>query len=533
MIRSGTPLLLLVWLCGSAQAEQVAYALVVGNNAPPAGDEYALLPTLRYADDDAVRYLQFFERLAAETHILTVPDEETQKRYPDVAAVARPPTLENLKLAINKMAARIEADRGAGRQTVVYLAYSGHGAIDENGEAFLTFLDGGLTREMLHSAVLEELRVDYLHLIVDACHASAVVGARGLFDRQVDARQVPVTEDDLLHIAKEPGLGRFPGVGMIVATTSDQEAHEWSRIQSGVFTHELLSGLGGPADVNGDGRIEYSEVHAFVSSANREVQDTRAVPRVIAWPPERNHNVALVVLDQLRDTVMLDGNPSRLGHFHIELDNGQRYLDANLGGLSRVRIALPSGRRAFLRTATHEADVGTERAGSLRLADLQLSPRQVTPRGSIDAALHASLFSSPYGVTYYKGFVDSRGIVGVKFTESPLTVTGALARPPSYRKPLAIGCLILASGSAIAAIVTGSLAIKAKYDFDNTTLQRPAHVANERYIRYGNAALATGIAAAAAGLVTWLLWPDGEPESAPVTVGVTPGGSGLVLGFTW
>ncbi len=46
----------LCWACASqAAASRKAYALVIGNNAPPASNDEAL-PPLRYADDDAVRY---------------------------------------------------------------------------------------------------------------------------------------------------------------------------------------------------------------------------------------------------------------------------------------------------------------------------------------------------------------------------------------------------------------------------------------------------------------------------------------------
>jgi uncharacterized caspase-like protein len=48
-----------------------------------------------------------------------------------------------------------------------------------------------------------------------------------------------------------------------MASASNTQAHEWDDYQTGVFTHELLSGLRGGADVNGDGRVEYSEMAAF------------------------------------------------------------------------------------------------------------------------------------------------------------------------------------------------------------------------------------------------------------------------------
>jgi len=526
-------LLFVGYLSGLARAETVSYVIVVGNNAPPRTEGMTSLPQLRYADDDAVRFHQFFSRFAKETHLLTVLDNETQKRYPNASAISKPPALSNLKNIVEKIADQMVHDRKQGDDPLFYFIYSGHGAINDEGRAFLAFLDGGLTHQVLYDQVVARLPSAYSHLLIDACHAGAVVGARGMFDKEVDARTVEVSPSEALKIV-EFDSNKFPGLGLIIATTADQEAHEWSRLQSGIFSHELLSGLAGPADVNGDGQIEYSEIHAFVASANREIKDPRAVPKIISRPPQRNQNIPLVSLERMRGTVALTGDPSRLGHFYIELENGQRYLDANLGGLNHGLIVLPAGLSVFLRTANREVEIATDGLAALRFSDLVFTNMPTVSKGSIDAAYRSSLFASPFGVTYYKGFVDSIGAVGVRFVEAIPSIGDSLNEPPAYRKPLAIGCLTLAGGSVIASLVTGALAIKAKYDFDHTSLQRPAHDLAEKYKTYGNAALATGVVAVAAGLLTWLLWPDDGMHDNPVTVSNMPGrDNGLVFGFSW
>ena len=73
---------------------------------------------------------------------------------------------------------------------------------------------------------------------------------------------------------------------------------------------------------------------------------------MVARAPKRNLNVALVALDELKQPVILRGDPGKLGHFFIELDNGQRYLDANLDGMHRARIVLPRTRRLSHTTRT-------------------------------------------------------------------------------------------------------------------------------------------------------------------------------------
>ena len=158
--------------------------------------------------------------------------------------------------------------------------YSGHGRRTDNGDGALALLDGELTREVLYDEVLAALPARLVHLLVDACHAEAVVRPRDL-----QARSVDLGEGTVADYLQKQTLARFPHVGAVVATTSSAEAHEWDRYRAGVFTHELLSALRGAADVDGNRRIEYSELAAFLAAANREVADRRALLQTVVTPP--------------------------------------------------------------------------------------------------------------------------------------------------------------------------------------------------------------------------------------------------------
>lgn len=257
-IQAIAALAVIAW-SSTAAARTVAYAIAIGNNAPPAPS----LPVLRYADDDAVRYHQLFSRFTAETHLLAVLDDPTQRRYPGLGAVAEAPTLASLARVVTDYAGKMAADVARGDRPILYVAFSGHGFADASG-AFLAMLDGQLTRERLYSDVIGRVPAAYVHLIVDACNAGAVVGVRG--PAELDAQETEVTLPERLAVG-EGAQRTWPTVGVVIATTAGQEAHEWARIESGVFTHEVISGLLGAADVNGDGRIEYSELAAFIAAA--------------------------------------------------------------------------------------------------------------------------------------------------------------------------------------------------------------------------------------------------------------------------
>lgn len=498
-----------------ARASPITYAVAIGNNLPPVGEDRGL-PELRFADDDAVRLDAFFAHLTPHHWLLAVLDGPTQHRYPGTAARARPPTLSALREVLADLAARMRADRERGDEPTLYFSFSGHGAQASDGMAFFALVDGALTKPILYDEVFAALPAAHVHLIVDACHAEAVVGSRGLFSRERDATSQRLTQAELDGVLEASGLNRFPWVGALMASTEGTESHEWGQLEAGVFTHEVLSGLSGAADVNRDGVIEYSEVRAFVASANRELRDPRAVPQVVAVPPALDARTPLVTLAKLSDVAYLSGQLSGMGHFHVELDDGERYLDANLSPEAASRLALPADRSAYLVTADREAELRPRRETTTELSELHFRPRSRLARGSIEGAFRAALFESPFGPTYYRGFIDSAGLLSVPFPAAP----GLSGTAGHARRPLGYVALGLGVAAAVAAAVLGGLAFGARRDFDNTNLMRPAAEAKARYELYGNSGLITLGAAVALGVSGGaLLWPWGpaaQTEAVPV-----------------
>jgi hypothetical protein len=488
-------------------ARVIRYAIVVGNNAPP-DEEIGRLSPLRYADDDAIRYAALFRAYGAEVRLFTVPDEATQRRYPELNGQAEPPNLPSIRAAVSALAERIKRDRAAGHQVVFYFAFSGHGAESQAQEPYLALLGGMLTRQVLYDEILAALPATYAHLFIDACHAGAVVGVRGgdfFAGREESARTASVAPTSLVARPEEALRTRFPSVGVVLASTADQETHEWSAIEGGVFTHELLSALLGAADINGDQRIEYSEVQAFIAAANREIDDVRALPRVLAYPPPINLNVALVSLDALVDSAVLHGRAGKLGHFRIELSNGQRYLDAHLAPEQAVVLALPAHGTAFVRTAGHEAELELRPGKELAIEGLRLVPESKSARGSVDRSLRSGLFASTYDAGYYKGFVDSVGAVGVDFRAAEQLRASAGVSPA---RVVSIGLLVTAAAATAVSIYTGVQAARAQRAFDDEPLAGPAAEHAQRFQQYSAAAWGTGIGAGLCTALAIWVWPS-------------------------
>ena len=124
------------------------------------------------------------------------------------------------------------------------------------------------------------------------------------------------------------------------STSSAKESHEWSAYRAGVFSHEVRSALTGAADVSGDGRVDYSELHAFVAAANSRVEDPRARIDLYVRPPAIDVRMPLVDLRQARFNNYLSVPAGAPAHFYLEDDRGVRYADVNLSGETATYLAL-------------------------------------------------------------------------------------------------------------------------------------------------------------------------------------------------
>lgn len=499
----------------SALARPMTYAIAIGNNAPPLGAE--TLPTLQYADDDAARFFQFFRSFTDDARLLSVLDRDTQRRFPELGAVARPPTLAEVHRVVAELAERVRADVARGEVPTIYLSFSGHGAQDEEG-AYLALSDGRLTTSALYDEVLTPLQPAFVHLFIDACHAEGVVAGRG----DVDVPTVALSPAQAAAAFTPTVPARFPRLGALWATTVDQQSHEWSRIEAGLFSHEVLSALSGAADVNGDGVIEYSEVQAFVAAANRDLTDARAIPRVTVVPPRIDVHTPLLTLSRLSRSASLVGRFG-FGRFFVELANGQRVLDAHLASSQAARVVVPAG-RLFVVTAEGEAELELAPGERRRVEELKLTPRAMNARGSLSAALQTELFRSAFDAPYYKGFVDSRNEVSVVF---PAPGEPTVVQRVEQRKTLATGAFVTSGVLFVGALGSGIGALVNFAVYRQTDLQRPAAEAHSRTIGFATAAAVCAGLGAAAAMAGWFWWPKEFEVGGAVGVG---GGSVSLIG---
>jgi hypothetical protein len=283
-----------------------------------------------------------------------------------------------------------------------------------------------------------------------------------------------------------------------IASSSDAETHEWDEYQSGIFTHEVLSGLRGAADVNRDGRVEYSELAAFLGSANREVIDPRARLHSIVKPPASSAHVSLTAVPRARTSARLTAIPASAGSFFVEDERGNRLIDGRVEAGFSMSVALPSARTLFVRNPQFEAEVALKAGEEKPFLALQFRRRASRPRGAIERSLRSGLFAAPYGPAYYAGYIDRNDGVGVTLAPFQVPVDLAARSRRSGPSPAQWALIGGAGAFTVTGIVAGGFALSARSDFDGTTFERQAHEDRERFER--DAAVSIGCFASAAVL---------------------------------
>lgn len=408
-----------------AGAAGTTYVLAVGHNGAPANGatEGSGEAPLQYADDDAAAFYDFAREFSRDSTLLTVMDADTQMRFPREVAEAKPPTLTELRAQVQRIKGLLEKDRERGDESVLLFFYSGHGSRPKGAPPALTLLDGPLTHEVLYDEVLSAIPARYVHIFIDACYAEAVVRPR-----DADATTVEVTESDLAQYASRTTLSRFPNVGAMIASSVSSQTHEWDGYRHGVFTHELLSGLRGAADVNLDAKVEYSELYAFLSAANRNVSDPRARLSVVARPPGANARAPIVDLADLKARASITDIPAKAGHVHFEDQLGNRLADVRVENGARLAMSLPPSRVVYVRSRMGEAEVTLKPREVVAFDRLVLAPPTARVRGALDLAMKRGLFAAGFGPNYYRGFIDqSADFVAVPFPTDDAAATSGSA----------------------------------------------------------------------------------------------------------
>ncbi len=487
-----------------ANAADRRFALVVGHNH----SDDPTLDALRYADDDALRYHGLLSHVADRVLVLARPDAETA-RLP-LPAPDGPPTRAAVLAALDTLRAEMAAARAAGDRPVLYFVYSGHGQYDAEGRGYVHLEEGRFTTRDLFHHVLGPAQGDPVVLIVDACNAALLVGTRGGGER----RPTRPTTLSLTH---------HPNVGLILASSTAGETHEWGRYLAGVFSHEVRSGLVGPADLDDDGRVTFAELAAFVAAANARVANptVRIAPTI--RPPLSDPELALVDLSAARFPRRVRVDAQLAGRAHVVDGELVRYADFHKAAGAAFWLALPAGPGFRLVLGDAEHVIPDDARGDLTLAGLQARPNTVlSARGAGSEYFERTLFSEPHGRAFAVGYLQREWLTGLEQV--------AAHRRPWHESSWGW----VASGAGVAALTAGTVFALGAADSLDAANRTPW--ADER-ARLNDAArqdrvtagvlMGLGTAALTAGLVTFWLDRPVEVERTPAPFEVEETAAGV------
>lgn len=281
-------------------------ALIVGAN-----DGGASRVKLRYAGSDA----RSLARVLVELGGLERADE----------VVLIEPNQDQLLAGFTRAQALVQAAQAGGERVQFLFYYSGHA--DERGLLLAgSRVDYARLRGLIHG-VPAQVRLGML----DSCSSGAFVRSKG------GKMRPPLTTG---------GDATVEGHAFLTSSSAEEAAQESDRIGGSFFTHYLISGLRGAADVNRDRRITLNEAYRFAfdeTLASTETTPGRA--QHAAYDIQLVGTGDLVMTDLRETSALLDIGPSVGGRVYIRDAGGALAAELYKGiGAGPVSIALEPGR---------------------------------------------------------------------------------------------------------------------------------------------------------------------------------------------
>ena len=424
------------------------FVLIVANNRSTSLAQ----PDLQYADDDGARYYTLFRSVAADADValLTTFDCTSLAEYPELAAKARPPSKVELERASTRMARAVTAANEKGETTRLYFVYAGHGDMI-GGKGVLELEDDRIDGAFIEQRIVENIPAGTKHILLDSCNSFFVINPR-----KPGGRRWATPSDMAFGFS-----ARHPEVGLFLSTNSESEVFEWSEIESGVFSHEVRSGLSGGADIDGDGNVSYRELAGFVERANAGIVRPGLRPHLYYRGPQGDDHASLFRAAEMTGRrVTLDSGETRLW---IKNETGERLIDLHKEP-GPMTITVPGDSEEPLSIFVQKSSLGgTGRptvveyvtpGGAQPVKPLELA--SVEPAvGSRGDRLFGTLFETAYGPLAYAQYER-------ELTSSPEPVYGLaeadLARMHNYLNALAGEDRYMRSGAGLMGVGLGAMA---------------------------------------------------------------------------
>ena len=285
---------------------------------------------LRYAVSDAEQFVEVLQEMGGLD-----PADVLLLRDPDLAAFER---------GLAALGRRVQAASRRGDRLEVLLYYSGHA--DEEG--LLLAGDHLGYQQLLDSLQTAEAAVRIA--VLDACNSGTITRIKG------GKSKPPFLVDESFDMR---------GYAFLTSSSADEAAQESDLLEASFFTHYLISGMRGAADVTGDGRVTLHEAYQFAFDETRaRTLGTAGGTQHPAYQGQMRGTGGVVMTEVRRNAAGLLLDEALAGR--ISIRNAQQRLVAGLNKSPGRAVELGLGPGAYtLFWQTWDAD--------WRLAELVLS----------------------------------------------------------------------------------------------------------------------------------------------------------------
>jgi hypothetical protein len=345
------------------------FAMVMGANN--GGPNRVLL---KYAVSDAKSLIKVLEDMGGVTRDDCILLEEPKRKM--------------FFSQMKKLQQRINKARSEYRRVEVIFYYSGHSdekniLIGEEKISYKEFRD-----------TINRVEADIRIAILDSCASGAFTRLKGgkkrspfLFDAAYDMK----------------------GSAFMTSSSSNEASQESDRLKGSFFTHYLISGLRGAADMTQDGRITLSEAYQYAFS-----ETLSQTQKTLSGPQHPNQNIQMtgtgdVVMTDIRkssavlvigknifgrifihnqgNVLVLELNKPYGRNIEIGLEQGKyRIINIREGKIYESKITLQEGKKAKLEIdRLKETDrIDTKARGDIAVRPLEEKSRKIKERFQLE-----------------------------------------------------------------------------------------------------------------------------------------------------
>ncbi|MCP3930322.1 MAG: peptidase C14 caspase catalytic subunit p20 [Bacteroidetes bacterium] len=233
------------------------WAVVVGVG------RYSHMPVLKYSDDDAYQVYAFLKSPEGGA----LPDRQIRVLIDEDA------TREQIIKTLRETLLRADDN------DVVLFYFSGHGLEGH----FLPVDYDGFRNKLRHEEIkniLEESQAKHKLVLADACHSGSLLALRQSVEKSLRK----------YYAAFKETTG---GTALLMSSKGEEYSLEDGGLRSGIFSHYLIRGLKGEADVDQDKIVSIQELYNFVYKKVRTYTGNVQTP-TLTGTYDRNMPVAVI-----------------------------------------------------------------------------------------------------------------------------------------------------------------------------------------------------------------------------------------------